>query len=182
MLVRLIFLAQSLILTNFCYSQVIHSLRTDQQALTFVKGLRAKYNDLTLRPSKPTIELQKTEKRSKLFGSICFEKADFDQNGQMDLLFNGFDRYDKRTSLVVLSFGKDSFQIRELTPWHLIGLFASKVIKINNQDCIKTLMDVYRYNEKSLATTIHQRIDTLVWRFNDSYRTIRSLPMHYREN
>src|SRR5450631_3883672 len=167
MFVQLIFLAQSLIFTSLCYSQIIDSIRTEEQALSFLRGINAELKGLTFQPPKAMNGFQESEHRRMLFGGSHFEKADFDQNGQTDLLFNGYDGYNNRISLVVLSFGKDSFKIRKLTPHHTFGLVASKTLTIDGQTCVKLLVESYRTNGKSRIIKLHQQIDTLAWVFDD---------------
>jgi hypothetical protein len=174
MLARLFFLAQSLVFTSLCYSQRIDSIQTQEQALSFLRGVNADFKGLAFQPSKLMGGFRVEESRRRIFGGTHFEKADFDKNGQTDLLFNGFDGYDYRIALVVLSFGKDSFQIRKLTPRLTFGLVASKTLNIEGQTCIKLLIDESRTDEKSGISRLHQQIDTLVWAFDEFIE--RSIP------
>lgn len=146
-------------------AQRIDSLRTDEQVEAFVNEMHKSSggDTISIIPHHVVSSLPDYPARLAAFGSIPYQKADFDGNGWTDLLFNGFEYFGVGHSqwkvLVILSFGNDSFQIKELTQRHF-GVYAAKLVYRNGQACINMLS--VREMEK-----ISTRLDTLVYRCGD---------------
>jgi hypothetical protein len=160
----------TLLLALFCtsnaFSQTIDRLKTDEEVLGFVRNLNEYNKKLYILPPKPVFGLQDYVSKIRKFGSMAYEKADFDNNGQTDLLFNGYSDDDRgnqtcrRRSLVVLSFGKDSFRIRELTNGHFIEFFTARKIRLGEKNCI-VIFTIVQDNPESGKGL--DRIDTLTY-------------------
>jgi hypothetical protein len=167
MLTKTLLLLLALLDTSQLFCQNIDSLRTKEEVLSFVRKLNPIYSNVYIDPPKPVFGLDDYQARIKSFGSFAYEKADFDGNGLTDLLFNGYvDDYEgnkecKRFAFVVLSFGKDSFQIKELTQGHFIQFFAARKIPIEGNNCIVTLNVEGEFIDDSKVYVYHNITDTL---------------------
>lgn len=161
--------------------QVIDSLQTDEQVLSFITALNGNYKNISLRPPKRVFGLQDYQKRINQFGSVSYEKADFDRNGLTDLLFNGYqdDEEDNgecsRLTLVIMSFPNDSIQIHQLTLGFFISFFTARTLNINGQTFIRTLTVKYNYNSKRRQELFEERYDTLTYRFSTFLETSKEV-------
>ena len=160
--------------------QQIDSLRTNEQVLAFLKGKTGygKDTSLSFTPSRNNETLNHLSNRAKAFKQPPFAKADFDNNGYTDLLFNGYLLpYDQQISLVVMNMGMgmDSFVVKDLTPIRS-HYFAGKLLVIHNKPYIEAL-DVYEgYNSIQQADLI-ERYDTLECQYGEFIE--RTTPARY---
>ena len=158
----------ALLYGSVLFSQNIDSLRTDRAVLSFVRSLDKYYKNLYIVPPKPVLGLEDYEARYREFGSEVYEKADFDGNGLTDLLFNGYltnneENHDcRRVSFVVLSFGNDSFRVKDIKLGSFTQFFAARKIILGGQNCIATLNSDWGYKDKNVKN-IHNRLDTLAY-------------------
>jgi len=101
------------------YAQHIEAINSNEEALAFVKKVQPGFEE------KPPYAEFRQHTRDSLFPVLkrikYYEKADFDNNGYTDLLFNGCagcrysNKYDVSPPWVILSFGNDSFQVKDLS-------------------------------------------------------------------
>jgi hypothetical protein len=164
---RLAFIILSSTISFFPYCQTIDSLHNDEQVLSFIRGLREEYKNYGFLPSKQPGRHNPYQEKAALFGALTYEKADFDHNGHMDLLFNGYAGYGYTTTLVVLSFGRDSFPIRDLSSADRFALFVAKTVTFGGLAYIKTLLGTFKWKDNGRVASYHQRIDTLAWAFDE---------------
>ncbi len=98
-----------------------------------------------------------------------FEKADFDNNGQTDLLFNGYiDYYPSnkdcfRITVVILSFGNGSFKVICLG-LELEGLFSAKTISLNGKPYLKTIAIRKKFDAQKKELRKYSQTDTLMFK------------------
>jgi hypothetical protein len=156
------------------FSQSIDSLRTDEQVVKFVRGLNQYYQNLSIVPSKHIYSALNHDSLTKCYPKIPYVKADFDGNGSTDLLFNGYDvngadEVCSIISFIVLSFGRDSFAIKELTQGSFIDFFSAKKIVLDGKVYIETLKIQTQRND-----SIEFRKDTLTYLCNEFVE--KSLP------
>jgi hypothetical protein len=166
-----------LLLIAFCgsmsYARNIDSLKTDAEVLSFVRNLNDYYKYLYFIPPKPVLGEKTYQYYLKKFGSNPFEKADFDNNGQTDLLFNGYlgddvgNKTCQRISFVVLAFGKDSFQVKELTLGVFIEFLIARSILIDGKNYIKVFQIERDFDDRKQISILHNRIDTLVCKYDE---------------
>lgn len=123
------------------FSQTIDRISSGEEALALVRKLDTIHNTIEIFPVKPMY--------AKKADTLCagkikvkdYEKADFDNNGHTDLLFNGYQcgRYNSgcdRISLVVLSFGEDSFQLKQLSHRRFNAFFAARIFETEGRELI----------------------------------------------
>jgi hypothetical protein len=139
----------------------IDSLRTDEQVLSFVRGLDIKYywfyslKAASFEPPnvKNSIGVKlwrRYQQRVDGFGTRPYEILDLDGNGQSDLLFSGYDTVNcRRLTLLVLSFGKDSFVLHSFPKERLTDFFAARPVRIGNKNFISIIEHAYYYRELS---------------------------------
>jgi len=120
-----------LIFSSPAFSQKIDSLRTDAEVEAFLKSLPEDYRNVHITPAGEGAEKNDLAP-IKEFEAKAYEKADFDHNGYTDLLFNGY-MYNSPRSFVVMSYGKDSFQVKNLSMSHYPDLFAAKILILDRQ-------------------------------------------------
>jgi hypothetical protein len=114
--------------------------------------------------------------RAVQFGRPTFEKADFDRNGHTDLLFNGYGLLNTQTSIVVLSFDKDSFLIKWIPNNHAT-VFATHLTKVDNESYISTLGFRYEYNQQQDTLYLTEKTDTLMYTLGDFIE--KAIPGNY---
>jgi hypothetical protein len=167
MILKTLVLLLGLLDTSFVISQNIADLDTDEKTLVFVRKLNNYYYQKAfINPPKKVFGLRDYKARIKKFGAFSYEKADFDSNGVTDLLFNGYyDDYEgnkdcRRISFVVLSYGNNSFKVKELTHGPFIEFFTAKKITINGHDCIVTLKTEGEFKAPK-SYILRDKVDTL---------------------
>lgn len=114
-------------------SQRIDSIQTSQQALAFIQSLSIS------RVITEMIDLDTSNTQQlRQLGASVFEKADFDGNGRMDLLFNGFNSkvHPYAKSFVFLSYDRDSLGIKFITRKRELDFFAAKTILLDNKPAL----------------------------------------------
>ena len=167
MIVRISFLLLFLLSGILAFSQKIDSLKTDAEVLAFVRSIDKSYKDLFIVPPDLVHDLYGFQEPLKKFGPVSWEKADFDDNGRTDLLLNGYfdlpyNHWCKRLSLVVLSYGNDSFAIQVLNKGPFMYSFAARSIVIDGKNYIK----IINYNddgERKNSGKYFAKTDTLMY-------------------
>jgi|GEM_PF-1501652 len=160
------------------YAQTIDSLQTNGQVLAFLKKLQHEW-DYKTGLSKRVRQDENLKSRYKQFGTRTMEKADFDDNGHTDLLFNGYAdmrEWDHNASLVVLAFGNDSFQVKDLVD-HRADFFAARLITISGQPFIKTASIQKGFFNQPDTPSTRERTDTLQYMAGEFIE--RSIPENY---
>ena len=152
-----------------CMAQ-IEQLSTDDEIVQFVRKVAPGYDSISSRLGFRQIARASFDSLVRAYHIQSFEKADLDGNGRTDLIFNGSKYYQSTTgpvaeplSLAILSFGKDSFYVRELKLDHFEDIMARPV-----QLGGKQYLQAIRVNQRYFAGAYHAiyHIDTLVWAFN----------------
>ncbi len=147
-------------------AQTIDALRTDKQVLAFLNKLNHDMGPFHTGLPKRARKDKRLVSRATQFGRPTFEKADLDRNGHTDLLFNGYGLLNTQTSIVVLNFGKDSFLVKWI-PNNFANVFATHLIKVNNESYISTLSVRYEYNQQEDTLNLTERTDTLMYAVGD---------------
>ena len=148
----------------------IDSLQTQEQVQNFIHRFDKNYDSTSLTTVRwPITDLSPYKVRQ--FGAVPYEKGDFDGNGTTDLLHNGYLNtypadYAYPKTAVILSFGRDSFRITDLT--RTADRMVAKKIVLGGHDYISTLS--------------HQKIDTLRY-FEDCWldHALRPHPHTYQQ-
>ena len=110
-------------------------------------------------------------------GKKLFDKADLDNNGYTDLLFNGDGGSGSdlaRVTLVVLSFPGDSIVVRRLPDEYFYDSFAVNIVKLDGQPYIHAYQVTRKFrdswslkkNKPIRKDYTEYRSDTLTWRQN----------------
>jgi hypothetical protein len=154
-----------LIFSSPAFSQKIDSLRTDAEVEAFLNSLPEDYRNVHITPAGEGAEKNDLAP-IKEFEAKAYEKADFDHNGYTDLLFNGY-MYNSPRSFVVMSYGKDSFQVKNLSMSHYPDLFAAKMLILDRQPCIQAVLWEPRWDSIRQITYYNRKTDTLVCVFNE---------------
>ena len=97
--------------TDKIQHSTIEKLETNEEVEIFIQQLTKKY-DFKLKPFNQFCK----ELGDSLQISKSFEKTDFDKNGFVDLLINGYPNsgYQGKYLSAIMNYGKDSFQIQTL--------------------------------------------------------------------
>jgi len=153
-------------------AQTIEGLHTDDQVLAFVRSLYADYSAIKLPSARPGCPSAIYRQRISKYASIPYIKADFDNNGQIDLLFNGYcpSCPNSRTGLVglvILSFGKDNFRVIDLTRDRIETFFASSVLSLNGQNFIQTVQIKHLIDDTCPVGEGKLTFDTLTYAFDN---------------
>lgn len=127
-----------------CFAQNIDKITTDQQALEFVnKYPISKEHDFnySIQLNKPLRGISKDTSDKTFPAFHIFEKADFDNNGYTDLLFNGYSsfmdsEYSTRTSLLIFAYGNDSFSVQHLSNFLPYAFFSASLLLEGNKNLI----------------------------------------------
>lgn len=155
------------------YGQQIDTINSDSTALAFMKSINV------IR-AEGKVEVNAGLRRSldSAFPVITtakyYEKADFDNNGYTDLLFNGDNGYSYLDAgglislpMVILSYGKDSFQVKDLSIRDQVLFIGGNVLHTSEQPLIG--MIYLRVLEDRKSKKGYKEIlgfDTLVCAFN----------------
>lgn len=162
---------------NRLTGQTIDSLHTDEQVLKFVSTLHSRLRDYkypVLVSRHAALYSAVYKARLKEYGAVPYAKADFDNNGQTDLLFNGFvyhskekHTYGERVGIVVMAFGKDSFRVIDLPlEYPRAEFFASQVLFINGQTLLRTIQINRKESDTANADQLALQIDTLTYAYD----------------
>jgi hypothetical protein len=150
----------------------IDSLTTAGQVLSFVQGLDTQYHSFIGAAFHPPVLKdcfgkkiwREYQQRVDSFGTTPYEKIDIDGNGETDLLFNGYDTVHNRgLTLVILSFGKDSFVVDKLPKEHRNLFIAARTVHIGNELFLAILTLAEFHKEISLRKRPIKIIDGFQW-------------------
>jgi hypothetical protein len=172
MLRQTILLLLLLITAFLSHTQTIDNLRTNEQVLSFIKTLDSSYGCVTIIRPKPILWYDDYIDSMNHFRGRPWEKADFDNNGLTDLLFNGFktdilNSYSSRLSITILDMGNDNFRVKPLKLYNTQEHFAARTITINNKAYINTCRLVYRFREADTEFGTKFEPDTLTYAFDE---------------
>ena len=168
------------------YPLTIDSLRTDAQVLEFIRRFESTPNGFSLVPPRPASPRARQDSDwRRQFGTLSWEKADFDGNGMTDLLINGYVPSINESSItscfVLLNFGRDSIRTIQLFNASWQFLVAKKVLIDGHND-----IDIL-YRPQSRLPVAGKDLspngnDTLTYRFGHFIERRRpSLPLPIRE-
>lgn len=126
------------------YSQNIDAIQTNEQALAFVRKIDPDQRSIYLQPGKIVLDGELDSVITHQYVIRGFEKADIDNNGLTDLLFNGYYCYEensfcRRIVLVVLSFGNDSFKVESLSRDLSLRTYAAKFVYTKDQTLLQMI-------------------------------------------
>jgi hypothetical protein len=143
----------------------IDSLNTIYDVIRFVHHLGQDYSLAEAQPYLRSDTITAYKRLIHRFHIQPFEKIDIDGNGFTDLLFNGRLPHrpgdqEKPISIVVLSFGKDSFLVKDLLLYTNSQYFAARVLHIDGKPAIQTLHTLWHEKGPKYWN------DTLAWRLN----------------
>jgi hypothetical protein len=167
-------------LPNTFYAQSIEAINSNEEALAFLKKVNPGFEE-----KKPDAEYK--HRRDSIFPILrrvnYYEKADFDNNGYTDLLFNGcswcIDAYVYGASLplVILSFGNDSFRIKDISCRKYRIYLAARTVQTGGRPMIEIAHK--GYESKSIGGRTHpiERVDTLSYAFDEFIENTR--PTHH---
>jgi len=170
--------------SNHVPIRVPDSLNNEDQVLAFVQNLKAVYGLLSFHPNRPIYGLRDHEKKAQDFGALSYEKADLDNNGYIDLLFNGYETqsdYSFPLSLVTLFFDRDSLRVIRLPDETFFDFFTAKTVYINGQAFLH-ILQISRKSREEWRPGSHRAIhidytehrsDTLLWFQNNFIERIR---------
>lgn len=171
---RLLLLLSFLLIRFFSYSQRIDSLHTNEEVLAFVRSIDKTGGKFFISAPKPDWGYAYDSNGFRQHQVVPYQKADLDNNGTTDLLLNGFyDYYEgnstcSRRSLAILSFGADSFRIKQLIPGdHDPIFFAARCISVNNEWCLEGFEIKYEKNGTTYESRLIESTDTLVYAFDE---------------
>jgi len=154
---------------SLAFSQKIDSLKTDGEVLDFVRSIDSVHKNVFIVRPKPVSDEDFYNEQGKKNRIVAWQKADFDNNGRIDLLFNGFfdgyagNHFCTIISFVVLAYGTDSFQIKELNKEIFSHYFSATGLVINGRNYIK----VIDYVSTRTADTLVKKTDTLMYAFDN---------------
>jgi hypothetical protein len=166
---RFLVLLLSLLPITF-YAQSIEAINSNGEALAFLKKVHPGFEE-----KKPDAEYKHL--RDSLFPVLkrvnYYEKADFDNNGYTDLLFNGCSwccdgrEYSESLPLVILSFGNDSFRIKDLSCRKYTTYLAARTVQAGGRPMIEIACAGHESaSSESLVNPI-ERVDTLLYAFDE---------------
>lgn len=161
-----VLLASILILGQARSMAQIDKLTTTEDVVQFVRRIACDNCSLSAKMGFQRIRYASFDSLAAAYHLRSFEKEDLDGNGLTDLIFNGSeygysqsDSVPYPVSFAILSFGNDSFYVREL---HL-GVFddiAAHALRLDGKPYIQTI------RVTSSRKGVEYHIDTLAWRFN----------------
>jgi hypothetical protein len=175
-LLQLLLVGQSVIAqpnqTRFT-ADSIDSLNNDDQVLAFVRKAYAN-QQIFFHPTKFIYGDRDHERKAREFGAHPYEKADLDNDGYTDLLFNGYEgQSDSNIPLVLVIFCNNGNKLRvERLPDEIFfDFFAAKILRIDDQTCLHALQISRKRREEwrpgsrrvKLIDYTERRSDTLVW-------------------
>ena len=175
-----------LILPNRFYAQTIDAINSNEQAMAFLKKVKPGFKE-------DTLDAERRHTVDSLWPFLkrynYYEKADFDNNGYTDLLFNGcsgghYSSNDSRFSspltvfppLVILSYGNDSFRIKDLYCIKYVNYALAKTLQSGGLRRIKIASDGYEGVLNKWPRRIN-KADTLVYAFDEFIENTR--PAHH---
>lgn len=167
-----VFLASIFVLGQTHSMAQIEKLTTKDDVLQFVHRVAPSYGSLSFQNRFRLIAHSRFDTKAfdsleKVYHLQSFEKVDLDGNGLTDLIFNGAyyshsspsDSSANPLSLAILSFGHDSFSVRNLS-LEIFEDIAAHGISLDGKSYIQTI----RATQNHLVNEYH--IDTLAWLFN----------------
>ena len=154
-------------------AQEIDRIDTDSAALSFVKKQSDQNGTVHLSAPKPLLSSSLDSLYTRLYNIKCFEKADFDNNGFTDLLFNGYldthfdNLHCERISLVILSFGRDSFQVKNISGEDHRAFSAGMLINSGDRPAgIHMVQANFEWARKENLFYISEKKDTLGYAYD----------------
>jgi hypothetical protein len=148
------------------YAQSIEAINSNEEALAFLKKVNHGFEE-------KMIDAESMYRRDSIFPGLrrvnYYEKADFDNNGYTDLLFNGCPRcssgytYSESLPLVILSFGNDSFQIKDLSCSKYSTYLAARTVQKGGRPMIEIAGSGYESESAISLVSPIERIDTLLY-------------------
>jgi hypothetical protein len=148
-------------------AQNIDTLQSPDAIVAFVRKQMPYYKSIYIDPQKRLAADESDDSVIRSLSARTVEKADFDNNGQTDLLFNGYVDFSPdnkvcfRISVVILSFGNDSFRSIWLSNG-LDGLFAAKTINSNGRAYLKTIAIRTGFGDSQKQFIKYATADTLM--------------------
>ena len=165
-----VFLASILTLGQGRSVAQIEKLTSPDEILQFVRKVAPDYGSISSKMGFRRIKQTSFDSLAKAYHLQSFEKVDLDGNGLTDLVFNGSrysysqsDSFAEPLSLAILSFGKDSFVVRDLS-LDLFQDIAAHIVQIDGKPYIQTI----RVTQHRIDTGYYAEydIDTLAWKLN----------------
>jgi hypothetical protein len=165
-----VFLALILILGHAHSMAQIEKLTTTDEIVQFVHRVAPEYGSISSKLGFRLTSHDSLDSLVKAYHLQSFEKADLDGNGLTDLIFNGSrysysrsDSFANPLSLAILSFGSDSFRVRDLSLNHFEDIAAHPIL-LGGKPYIQTFRVSQIYNGEEYHAEYH--IDTLAWECN----------------
>ena len=165
-----VFLASILILGQARSMAQIEKLTTEDEVVNFVRKVAPEYGSISSKFGFRRITHASFDSLVKIYHLKSFEKADLDGNGLTDLIFNGSeysysesDSIARPISLAILSFGKDSLCVRDLSLENFEDV-AAHLLWLDGKPYIQTFHAKLRMIDTEYHAEYH--IDTLAWKFN----------------
>jgi hypothetical protein len=148
----------------------IDNLTTSADVLQFVQRVAPLDDPISSKLGFLRITAASFDSLARIYHIQSFEKADLDGNGFTDLIFNGSIYYTTKPdsfavplSLVILSFGKDSFLVRRLALDYFDDI-AARLLQVDDNTYVQTIC--VTSNRAWGPYRPVYRIDTLAWAFN----------------
>lgn len=165
---------------NTFYAQHIEAINSNEEALALLKRVKPDFEE-----KKPVEEFSRRT-RDSLFPVLkrinYYEKADFDNNGYTDLLFNGCagcrynNYYDVTVPLVILSFGNDSFLVKDITCEKYKTYLAGRTVISGGLPMIEIMYAGYIDDSKERTHPV-KGVDTLLYAVGEFIENTR--PAHH---
>lgn len=154
-------------------ANIIDSLNTNEQVLSFVRSLDKHYKNVFIIPPKPIERQSDYILPVNAFQSKVFEKIDLDNNGQTDILFNGYIDYYagnstcNRLSIMIFAFPDDSFTVKELIISHHVEFFAARILRTDSISYLNIEEVTMKPDANGQRFHPHLTVDTLACLFNE---------------
>ena len=174
---KIVFVAILLFICQFCFSQKIERLKSDKEVLQFVYWLYKQELDSGKNIKDKPLGKYLEDSCKTLYNSLnikYWDKADFDNNGKMDLLFNGY--YYGALSIIAMQFSNDSFAIHHLSIFSRNYCRLPKVIRQNSTYLISLYQSYPDLNSNGWNTI--QRTDTLIYKYDNFIEENANIQTH----
>ena len=165
-----VFLASIFILGQARSMAQVEKLTTTDEIVQFVHKIAPEYGSISSKFGFRLITHASFDSLVNAYHLQSFEKVDLDGNGLTDLIFNGSrysysqsDSFAEPLSLAILSFGRDSYYVRDLSLDHFEDI-AAHPLRIDGKQYIQTIRVNQRHIDTEYRAEYH--IDTLAWAFN----------------
>jgi hypothetical protein len=169
-MVSRVFLASIFVLGQAPSIAQIEKPTTTDEIVQFVHRVAPEYGSISSKIGFRMITHASFDSLVKACHLQSFEKVDLDGNGLIDLIFNGSrysysqsDSFAEPLSLAILSFGRDSFYVRDLSLDHFEDIAAHR-LQFDGKPYIQTIRVTQRHIDTEYRAEYH--IDTLAWEFN----------------